>query len=105
MIVDVKFNIGKNWVQNNVYMSNERNWNIFHFLHRFDRFSLFFVLLFNFSAVVSFVTTTIDKLQFQSQVTLSQINVRVPILLKFKLYAVFSKWGLSLNEYLIEIVL
>ena len=35
---------------------------------------------------------TPDKRQFQSQVLLSQINVILPIRLKFKLYAVFIEW-------------
>ena len=48
-------------------------------------FDSFFVLLFGFFAILSFVATTPDKFQFQSQVRLSQINVKVPIRLKFKL--------------------
>ena len=51
------------------------------------------MFLFYFFGIVSFVTTTLDKFQFQSQVRLSQIKVIVPIRLKFKLYAVFIKWG------------
>ena len=49
--------------------------------------------LFYLFAIVSFVTTTPDKFQFQSQVRLSQIIVIVLIPLKFKLCAVFIKWG------------
>ena len=48
---------------------------------------------FYFFRIVSFVTTTPDKFQCQSQVPLSQINVVVSIRLKFTLYAVFFKWG------------
>ena len=93
LIVDVQFNIEKNWVQNVVHMSNERNWCLL--LHRLFlvHFCFFFVLLFDFFAFVSFVTTTFEKCQFQSQVRLSQINVIVLIRLKFKLYAVFIAWG------------
>ena len=36
---------------------------------------------------------TAGKFQFQSQVRLSLINVKVPISLKFKLYAVLIDWG------------
>ena len=46
LIVDVHFNIGKNWVRNAVYMSNERNWNLLLLLRFHIHFSLFFVLLF-----------------------------------------------------------
>ena len=83
----------KKWRQKNVYKSNEGNWSFFlPRCHRFlIPFCLFFVLLFYFFGIVSFVTTTPDELQFQSQVNLSQINVTVPIRLKFKLYAVFIK--------------
>ena len=48
---------------------------------------------FYFFGFVSFVTTTPEKFQFQSQVLLSQINVIVPIRLKFKLFAVFIESG------------
>ena len=97
LIVDVHFNIGKNWVQNVVYMSNDGNWSVFlrrllHFC-----FCLFFVLLFYSFAIVGSVTTTPDKFQFQSQVRLSQINVIIPIRLKLKLYAVFIKWGVGID--------
>ena len=93
LIVDVHFNIGKNWLQKVVYMSNERNWRAFLRRLFFFCFCLFLVFLFYFYGFVSFVTTTPDKFQFQNQVRLSQINVRVPIRLKFKLYAVFIEWG------------
>ena len=52
-----------------------------------------FVLLFLFLTLVCIVTTSFDKLQLQCQKRLSQINVIVPIRLKFKFYAVFIKWG------------
>ena len=93
LTVDVNFNIGKNYVQNVFYMSNERNWNLLHHRLFFFCFYIFFVFLFYFFGVVSFVTTTPDKFQFQSQVRLSQIDVLVPILLKIKLYAVFIERG------------
>ena len=73
-------------------MSNEKNWCLLRLL-LLIRFCLFFVLLFYFFAIVSFVTTTPDKLQFQSQVRLYQINVVIPIRLKFKLYAFCIGWG------------
>ena len=93
LIAGVHINIGKNWVQNVIYLTNERKWILF--LHRvfLIRFYLLLVLLFYFFAIVSFITTAPDKFQFQSEVRLSQINVIVPIPLKFKLYAVFIKWG------------
>ena len=47
----------------------------------------------NFFGFVSFVTTTPDKFKFRSQIRLSQINVMVPIRLKFKRYANFIEWG------------
>ena len=88
LIVDVHLNIGKNCMQNVVYMSNERNWSILHLLLclRFPRFSgFFFVLFFYFFGFVSFVTTNLDTFQFQRQVRLSQMNAVVPIRLKVKL--------------------
>ena len=89
-------NIGKNWVQNVVYMSNEMNWRLF-LLRFLIRICLFFVFLFKFFGIVSFVTTTLDQLQFQSEVRLSQINLVIPIRLIFKLYAVFIEWGSKIN--------
>ena len=74
-------------------MSNERDWSlIFHRLFLFY-FGFFFVLFFYFFGIVSFVTTTPDKFQFQSQVRLSQTNVIDSIPIKFKLYAVFIECG------------
>ena len=37
----------------------------------------------------NFHNTTLDKFQLHSQVCLSQINVEVPIQLKFKFFAIF----------------
>ena len=74
-------------------MSNERNWNLFLRRLFLFCFRFFFVFLFYFFGIVSFVTTTPDKIQFQSLVRLSQINVIVPIRLKFKLYAIFIESG------------
>ena len=51
-----------------------------------------FVLFSNFFPVVSFVITTLDNFQFQSQKCLSQINVVDPMRLKFIIFAVFIKW-------------
>ena len=50
-------------------------------------------LLFNLLAIISFVTTTFENFQFQSQVRLCQINIEVQICLKFELCGVFTKWG------------
>ena len=100
LTVDVHFNIGKTWVQNVIYMINEKSWSLLCCLFLFS-FSLFFVLLFYFFGIVSFVTTTPDKFQFQSQLRLSQINIIVPIRLKFKLYAVFIEWS-SRIKFLIK---
>ena len=97
LIVDVHFNIGKKWVQYVVYMSNEKNWSLFLRRLFLFCFCFFFVFFFHFFGIVSFVTTTPDKIQFQSQVRLSQINVKFPIRLKFKLYAVFIEWGIRID--------
>ena len=78
-------------------MSNERNWIVFLGRLFLFCFCLFFVFLFYLFGIVSFVTTTLDKFQFQSQVRLSQINVIVSIRLKFKFYAVFIKWGCRID--------
>ena len=78
LIVDVHFNIGKNWLQNVVYMSNERNWSVLLSRVFLIRFYLFFVLPFYFFAILSFVTTNRDRFQFQRQV---------------RLYPVFIEWG------------
>ena len=67
LIVDVHFNVGKNCMQNFFYMSNETNWCLLLRRFFFIQFYLFFVLLFYFSAFVSFVTTTPVKFQFQSK--------------------------------------
>ena len=103
LIVDVHLNIGKNWVQNLNYRSNEMNWSLFHILlfQFFVRFCLLLVLLFNFCAIVIFVTTTFDKFQFQSQVRMSQSNVKFPLSLKLKFIAVFINWCSRLNFLLV----
>ena len=95
----VHFNIRKKSMQNVVYISNERNWSLLFLLRRrvFIRFCLFFVLFLIFFGIVSFVTTTFDKIQFPSQVRLSKINRVLLILLKFKLDAVLIEWGGSIN--------
>ena len=64
----------KNWVQNVVYMSNERNWSVFLRRLFLFRFRLFFVLGFYFFAFVSFVTTNPD--QFLSKPSTSVSNQR-----------------------------
>ena len=87
LIVDRNPNIGQNVVQNVVYKSNEGNWCLLVVTISSSAFAAFF-LLFNFSDLWSFVTTTLDNIRSQSQVSLSQINVILRIRLKFKLYAV-----------------
>ena len=64
LIVAVHFNFGKNWVQNVVYKSTERNWSLL--------LLFFFKLLFLFFGIASFVTATLQKFQFQSQVRVSK---------------------------------
>ena len=58
---------------------------------------LILLLLFLFLTLVCIVTTSFNKSELQCQKRLSQINVIVPIRLKFKLYAVFIKWGSWIN--------
>ena len=75
-------------------MRNDRNWSLFVLLDRrfFIQFRLFFLLFSIFYCIVGFVTT-FNKFQVQSKIRLLQINVRIPIRLKIKLYAVFIEWG------------
>ena len=100
-MVDIHFSIAREWVQNVVYMSNDRNWSLFLLFYRhrrfFIRFCLFFVLIFNFFGFLSFVITTLDKFQFRSQVRPSQINVIISIGLKLRLYAVLIKKSCRIN--------
>ena len=83
----------RNWVENVVYMSNERDWSPFFRRLLLFHFGFFSVLLFYFFDIVSFVTTNPAKFQFQSQVRQSQINVIFSVRLKIKLHAVFIEWG------------
>ena len=85
-------------------MSNERNWWFLLLLQRrfLIHFCLFFVLLFYFFAILSFITTISDKFPFYSKVRLFQINVTVPIRLKFKLYAAFIEWGIQIDFLFME---
>ena len=105
LIVDVHPSLRKNSVKNVVYLSNEEIWNLSllfcHLRCSLIRFSFFFVLSFNFFAVVSFVTTTLDSFEFQSQVPLFQINPIYPIRLNFKLDAVFVDGGSGINFLLV----
>ena len=107
LTVDVHLNFGENWMQIVVYMGNGRNCSLFLLLLFLLLLFLFLLLLsvsssafescwcsfFNFFDIVRFVTTTLDKFHFHSQVRLSQINVLVPLSLKFKLQAVFTEWA------------
>ena len=77
-------------------MSKESNWSLFVQLRcrRFlMRFCLFLVLFFYFFVLVSFTSTTLDKFHFPRPVRLSQVNIKVPIRLKLKFYAIFIEWG------------
>ena len=91
LIVDVNFNIGKieckmmftgvtrgtgvSCSSSAVVFSSTLAFSLCRFLNCFG--------------IVSFVNTTFDKTQFQSEIHPSQFNVVVLIRLKFKLYAVF----------------
>ena len=80
-------------------MSNESNCSILLLLScRFlNCFCLIFVLLFILFGFVSFVTTTLENFQFQSQVGLSQNNIVLSIRLKIKLYTIFIEWWSRVN--------
>ena len=92
LIVNVHFHIWKYWMQYFAYIGNSSYFFFFFFFVK-ACFSvnnrLIFVLLFLFFTLVCIVTTSFDKFELQCQKRLSQINVVVPIRLKFKLYAVF----------------
>ena len=66
----------KNWVQIFIYMSNERNWSVYFPLRRRIpmHFRFFLALFVIFSGIVSFITTTFDKFQFQSHVCLKSTD-------------------------------
>ena len=74
-------------------MGNESRRSLFVLLHLLIRFCVFLVLLFNIVDDVSFGTTILDKIHFQSQLHLSENNVKVPIHLKLKIYAVIIERG------------
>ena len=102
LVVSVPFNIGTNWVQKwclHELGDNEKNCShLFLFRGWFlIHFCLLFALFFIFFRIVSFVTTTLDRGQFPSQVRPSEINIVVPIRLKTKLYAVFIERSSSIN--------
>ena len=76
LVAQVFFNTGKHWVQNVVYMNNERNWSLFFlllFLFCFYFYSLFVLFFFR---IVNFMTKTLDNFQFQSLVRVSQFTIR-----------------------------
>ena len=75
-------------MQNVVWKSNERKWGLIELPYLLIRFCLFFLLLFNFFDIVSFVAKNLNKRHFQSQRRPSQINVVDLIGLKFKLFAI-----------------
>ena len=50
----------------------------------------------NLIAIVSFATTTPDHFQFESQMSLSQINGTDPIVSNFKILEVFIEWGIGI---------
>ena len=90
----------KNWVQIVVYISNERNRSLLLLFRFVIRFCFLIAFLF-FFGIVSLVTTTLDKFQFQSQVHLSHINVIVWIRFNFKLYAISIEWGSRITFLLV----
>ena len=96
--------VQKHWMQNVVYMSNQKNCGIPLVLHGFFFFctpltsvcniSWFFLeISFIFIGIVKFVPATFDRFQFQSRASPSQINVIASNCLTFKLYAVIIHWG------------
>ena len=94
--VDVHLNIGKNWLEKVVHMSTQRNRSILlmlRFLRFYNLFQFFLLLFFNVFGIVIMVNQTLDQLQFQSRASLSQIKVRIPIRLKFKLCAASIEWS------------
>ena len=83
-----------------VYIDNSSCFFLFSFVICFcfsENNGLIYVLLFLFFTLVCIVTTSFDKLEIQCQKRLSQINVIVPIQLKFKFYAVFINCGRWIN--------
>ena len=90
-------------MQNDFYMSNERNWSLLLLLRRRCpmRLCILFVLFLLFGSL-NFVTTTLDKFQLQSQVRLPQIIIVIPIRLKFKLYAIFIELVSGINFLFVE---
>ena len=98
LVVDIHLNIGENWKQYVVFIRNigsvaSRTSTSFRVFLLLQLLLILPCALFYFIGSLGFLTTALDKFQFQSQVRLSQINVKVPIRLKFKLYAVFIEWG------------
>ena len=97
LIVNVHFNIWKNWMHYVVHIGNSSDF-FFVVCSCFSKYNrLIFVLLFLFLTLVWIVTTSFDKFELQCQKSLSLVNGVVPIRLKFELYAGFVKWGSWIN--------
>ena len=94
LIVNVHFNIWKNWMHYVVYIGNSSYFFVISCFSGNNR--LIFVLLFSLT-LVCIVTTSFDKFELLCQKRLSQIYVILPMRLKFKLYAVFIKSGSWIN--------
>ena len=96
LIVIVHFHIWKKWMQYVVCIGNSSYFFLFFFVIC-SFFSgnnrLIFLLRYLSLTLVCIVTTSFDKLKLQCRKKLSQIKVRVPIRMKFKLYAILIKWG------------
>ena len=93
LIVNVHFLIWNYWMNYVVYIGNSSYFFFFVIACSGKNNRLIFVFLFLFLTLVCIATTSFDKVELQCQKRLSQINVIVPIRLKFKLYALFIKWS------------
>ena len=94
LIVNVHFHIWKYWTHYVAYKGNSSYFFFFVVCSCFSKNNrLVLVLLFLFLTLLCIVTTSFDKFELQFQKRLSEINVKVPIRLNFKLFAVFIQWG------------
>ena len=97
LIVSLHFDIWKKRMHYVVYIGNSSYFIFFVISCVSENNRLDFVLPFLFLTLVCIVTTPFVKFELQCQKRLSQINLMVLIRLKFKLYAVFIKWGSWIN--------
>ena len=93
LIFDVHLNIGKNWVQNVVYMSNERNWNNLLFHRRFPHPLLLPLRASFFHWHFKFRNHNTWQVLFLKPSTSVSNQVKVPIRLKFRIFKNFIEWG------------